>query len=87
MVQLMLELKWNRIAIVHDDDLYAMEIVKSLEARAGANGICISTTQRLGSSRTDTDQYQRVLDEILINPTPSIKGFVFVGKVYDFFTF
>lgn len=79
MIQTMIKLEWNRIAVIYEDDAYGRFVVKQLQQRASQENICISLTKALdvqhGISAT---QISTILNEIILgkDTRPSIMGVV-----------
>lgn len=82
MIQSMLELKWNRIAVVFEDDTYGKEATDRLEFRAKQESICVSLTERISVNGVTVDEITALLNNIIVGSgnRPPIHGIVYIGS-------
>ncbi|XP_052237846.1 uncharacterized protein LOC127849167 [Dreissena polymorpha] len=77
MVQTMLSLGWNRIAVIYEDTSYGNDGLVQLQARSREVGICISVSQRIHlDNGVDSKNLTDALTKCSIN---QINGLVFYG--------
>lgn len=83
MIQSMMQLQWNRIAIIYEDDLYGRDASARLISRAKQESICVSTARGIDvHSGIIIKEVSNVLTEIVVGTgtRPSIHGIVYIGS-------
>jgi len=76
MVSLMVELEWNYIAIIYDDDIYGTEGKTALTKKAAANSICVAATFAIPTGAINVNDLKGMLNNIIQNAESPISGVV-----------
>lgn len=82
MVQLMLSLRWNRVAILYANDTYGRVGANTLQGIADKNNICISSMNAIKmdkSRQVEVSQINEILNGFVVH-SPSIGGVVYFGS-------
>ncbi|XP_045209914.2 uncharacterized protein LOC123561530 isoform X2 [Mercenaria mercenaria] len=82
MLQLMLDLKWNRIAVIYVNDTYGRVGANMLQHYADGYHICISKINAIGidsSRQVEATKIREILTSFVIE-APSIEGVVYFGN-------
>lgn len=72
----MVELEWNYIAIIYDDDIYGTEGKTALTTKATANSICVAATFAIPTGAVNVNDLKGVLQSIIQNTESPISGVV-----------
>lgn len=84
----MVRLKWNRVAVVHENNLYGQSGAAKLKARGEDLGVCIVVTFPIDvANGVKTDQVKQAVDSIIVNNTLGIVVFGDSTTVTTFFEF
>ncbi|KAL4223695.1 hypothetical protein ACF0H5_017163 [Mactra antiquata] len=82
MIQTMLSLRWNRIAVVYEDDVYGRDGVDILKSRAESENICVSYVNGIDvRGGININDINGILDDITIGKEtqPAVGGVVLIG--------
>ncbi|KAL4228423.1 hypothetical protein ACF0H5_011470 [Mactra antiquata] len=82
MVQLMIELEWNRVSILFENDAYGRDGAAILQKHALKNNICVPRMDAINideSRRVDVNEVKTILEEIIIQ-SPHITAVVYIGS-------
>ena len=81
----MASLKWNRIAIIHENNLYGESGARKLKETGVSKGLCVVETYSIDiQNGVNTNQLNNAMDEVI---TTSTNGIVFFGGVSSASTF
>lgn len=78
----MIELKWNRIAVLYEDDIYGRDGAMMLKSRAEKDDICVSYVNGIDvQGGVNIQEIKEFLNDIIIGEAsrPPIGGIVFFG--------
>ncbi|KAK7473847.1 hypothetical protein BaRGS_00034898, partial [Batillaria attramentaria] len=84
LAELLVQIKWNYVAIVYDDDAYGRQAATQLKALAQDRDICVPVFAALPLDIKDTsftEKVNSIRDDIDGGGTSVIKGVVFIGSV------
>ena len=84
MVQTMLTMEWNRIAIVYENDIYGQHAMASLKERAEMNDICVAYTASINTRKSyNLTEISTIVQALLLgtneNDRARIEGYIFFG--------
>lgn len=81
MIQSMIQLEWNRIAIIFEDDTYGQEASSRLRLRAEQENICVSVVKKL-IKWISAAELATILNDIIVGSgrRPSAGGIVYIGS-------
>jgi hypothetical protein len=84
MVKSMEQLKWNRIAVVYEDNIYGQEGYTQLRTLATKQAICIALNRTVSiKNGISANEISNILEDILIgvpNSRPPINGIVLIAS-------